>query len=285
MSYVMLWYRKLSEVYVGTLYDYVARAYDPVLGRFISADTIVPGAGNPQAFNRYSYALNSSLVFKDPSGHSVCRTQEECADEGTTPMDNSRAAVPGVTAPYFTNESPAFVILQDLYDLRGNQDQKLDSWFDTHPGYHPSFDRPASLLGLTNEIMSSYRLWFLNKVANGEETVSVGPIVMLASGVASLGGVYTLRDKLNGVAYVGRSKDLKQRRTQHSLDPVKGKYDFRVEEQVNDKSTQRGIEQRIYDMFQPKLNKIKPISDRNLNKPEYMKAAAEYEALKTEPKK
>ena len=69
MSYVMLWYRKLSEGFVGTLYDYVARAYDPALGRFISADTIVPGAGNPAAFNRYSYALNSPIKYGDPSGH------------------------------------------------------------------------------------------------------------------------------------------------------------------------------------------------------------------------
>gem|GEM_PF-6083879 len=34
-----------------------ARLYDPVLGRFISADTIVPEPGNMQAFNRYAYVL------------------------------------------------------------------------------------------------------------------------------------------------------------------------------------------------------------------------------------
>jgi len=31
----------------------------------------VPGAGNPQALNRYSYALNNPLRYKDPSGHVV----------------------------------------------------------------------------------------------------------------------------------------------------------------------------------------------------------------------
>jgi RHS repeat-associated protein len=30
------------------LYDYVARFYDPALGRFVSADTIVPNPANPQ---------------------------------------------------------------------------------------------------------------------------------------------------------------------------------------------------------------------------------------------
>jgi RHS repeat-associated protein len=57
--------------YVGSLMDYVARGYSPALGRFISADTIVPGAGNPQAFNRYAYALNAPLRFTDPTGHDV----------------------------------------------------------------------------------------------------------------------------------------------------------------------------------------------------------------------
>lgn len=36
------------------LYYYNARYYNPVLGRFISADTIVPDPSDPQALNRYS---------------------------------------------------------------------------------------------------------------------------------------------------------------------------------------------------------------------------------------
>ncbi|MDQ6994296.1 MAG: RHS repeat-associated core domain-containing protein, partial [Mariprofundaceae bacterium] len=47
-----------------------ARLYDPVLGRFLSADTIVPSAGNMQDFNRYAYVLNNPLAYTDPSGHS-----------------------------------------------------------------------------------------------------------------------------------------------------------------------------------------------------------------------
>jgi RHS repeat-associated protein len=50
-----------------------ARWYDPELGRFISADSIVPQAGNPQALNRYAYALSNPLKYIDPSGHtSIC---------------------------------------------------------------------------------------------------------------------------------------------------------------------------------------------------------------------
>lgn len=46
-----------------------ARLYDPVLGRFLSADTVVPGAGNMQNFNRYAYVLNNPLAYTDPTGH------------------------------------------------------------------------------------------------------------------------------------------------------------------------------------------------------------------------
>ena len=50
---------------------YNARWYDAQLGRFLSADTIVPGPANPQAFNRYSYVLNNPLKYTDPTGHCV----------------------------------------------------------------------------------------------------------------------------------------------------------------------------------------------------------------------
>ncbi|MFZ1464633.1 MAG: RHS repeat-associated core domain-containing protein, partial [Anaerolineae bacterium] len=51
------------------LYFYNARYYDSSLGRFIQGDTIVPGAGNPQNLNRYSYVGNNALRYTDPTGH------------------------------------------------------------------------------------------------------------------------------------------------------------------------------------------------------------------------
>jgi RHS repeat-associated protein len=51
------------------LYYYGARYYDPTIGRFISADPIVPNPANPQSLNRYSYCLNNPLRYVDPSGH------------------------------------------------------------------------------------------------------------------------------------------------------------------------------------------------------------------------
>jgi len=45
------------------LMDYGARFYDPALGRFVSADSIVPEPGNPQALNRYAYVLGNPLRY------------------------------------------------------------------------------------------------------------------------------------------------------------------------------------------------------------------------------
>lgn len=53
------------------LYYYNARYYDPTIGRFISADSIVPDPTNPQELNRYAYCLNNPLKNIDPSGHNT----------------------------------------------------------------------------------------------------------------------------------------------------------------------------------------------------------------------
>src|SRR4030065_178356 len=60
---------------------YGARWYDPVVGRFLQADTIVPSPGNPQSLNRYSYVLNNPLRYKDPSGHKTCEAAGLCPIE------------------------------------------------------------------------------------------------------------------------------------------------------------------------------------------------------------
>ena len=51
------------------IYHFNARFYSPKLGRFLSADSIIPGAANPQAHNRYSYVANNPLRYTDPTGH------------------------------------------------------------------------------------------------------------------------------------------------------------------------------------------------------------------------
>jgi len=50
-------------------YYYGARYYDPALGRFTSADSIIPDLTNPQALNRYTYVLDNPLKYIDPTGN------------------------------------------------------------------------------------------------------------------------------------------------------------------------------------------------------------------------
>jgi hypothetical protein len=57
---------------------YKARWYDSSLGRFSQADTIVPGAGDPRAWDRYAYVENNPIVYNDPTGH--CRVGKICPD-------------------------------------------------------------------------------------------------------------------------------------------------------------------------------------------------------------
>ncbi|MFZ1506332.1 MAG: RHS repeat-associated core domain-containing protein, partial [Anaerolineae bacterium] len=66
-------------------YFYQSRWYDPLIGRFLAADTIVPQPQNPQNLNRYSYVGNQPLGFIDPSGHAaICGTS---ADDGCGGID------------------------------------------------------------------------------------------------------------------------------------------------------------------------------------------------------
>jgi RHS repeat-associated protein len=46
------------------------RVYDPLTGRFMSADPIVQAPGNLQSYNRYAYVMNNPLNLTDPSGYS-----------------------------------------------------------------------------------------------------------------------------------------------------------------------------------------------------------------------
>jgi RHS repeat-associated protein len=51
------------------LYQMGARWYDALTGRWLSADTIVPGASDPQSLNRYTYVNNNPLRYIDCNGH------------------------------------------------------------------------------------------------------------------------------------------------------------------------------------------------------------------------
>ena len=53
------------------LYNYKARFYSTVTGRFLSVDPVVGSAGDPQAWNPYSYARNKLDAAHGPDGRNV----------------------------------------------------------------------------------------------------------------------------------------------------------------------------------------------------------------------
>jgi RHS repeat-associated protein len=63
-------------------YFFKARYYDATIGKFPTPDTVVPDPTNPQALNRYAYALNNPLRLVDPSGHF---TEDQLKKWGYTP--------------------------------------------------------------------------------------------------------------------------------------------------------------------------------------------------------
>jgi RHS repeat-associated protein len=61
-------YTAHDHVEAWELIDMKGRFYDPILGKFLTADPFVPDPLNPQSWNRYSYVLNNPLSRRDPTG-------------------------------------------------------------------------------------------------------------------------------------------------------------------------------------------------------------------------
>lgn len=111
---------------------YNARWYDPYLGRFAQADTIVPRS--VQGLDRYAYTLNNPLRYIDPSGHeSVCGSSysdPECPTEETTEesgcaeqySDPDCQETSGPLAP------PAEELLEEVWKLVGFDQTLYDYW-------------------------------------------------------------------------------------------------------------------------------------------------------------
>jgi RHS repeat-associated protein len=83
------------------------RIYDPLIGRFMSADPFIQAPSMLQSYNRYAYVMNNPLSLTDPSGYfwDPLRVKDtlRAADTfirnpSTTNAFNVHRSVPGVTA-------------------------------------------------------------------------------------------------------------------------------------------------------------------------------------------
>jgi RHS repeat-associated protein len=142
------------------LYYYRARYYDPLIGRFISPDTIVSRPNDPQSLKRYSYTLNNPLKYTDPSGHDVDPYYyPELYAPFTDPTSSLYGAVPDSyldTAPY---SHDAVLEIQEYLWVGGVSASILtDSteWLsDETINRYDKVSKTANVIGLLETIITS----------------------------------------------------------------------------------------------------------------------------------
>jgi len=72
--------RETGLIYLRTRY------YDPATGRFVSQDPVAGNVLETQSLNRYAYANNDPVNFKDPAGLYPCPSQGNCQDYQPSPI-------------------------------------------------------------------------------------------------------------------------------------------------------------------------------------------------------
>jgi len=82
-----------------TLYFYHARYYDPILGRFLSADVVGVNHSVPQSLNKYSYVFNNPIQYVDPNGESAVDVDDGGSVVSFVPCGSPSGACVQVTSP------------------------------------------------------------------------------------------------------------------------------------------------------------------------------------------
>ncbi|MCL4275398.1 MAG: hypothetical protein KJZ77_16115 [Anaerolineales bacterium] len=129
-----------------------ARWYDPSLGRFAQADTIVPSG--IQGWDRYAYANNNPLYYTDPSGHFAI-----------VPFLITAAVVVGVwmiaAPPAYAPSSDADLAAR-VTAAKSNPSYQLAEWIDEHPieyvvlvavAVHTSIEAIAALAEAADQVV------------------------------------------------------------------------------------------------------------------------------------
>ncbi len=264
-----------QRVETGTgLYDYGARWYDPGIGRFLAADSIVPNVGSSQSLNRYAYVNGNPLKYTDPSGHwlesaidiaFIIYDIHDIATNGLSLESGAALAldVGGLILPVVTGAgllARAAGHADDVVRAASHTDEIIE--VATHADEAAAVVRQAENAGeLANRA---------EDVARAANRAPAGSAPATAANPT--GGVYTLRDPANGnVQYVGRTNNLARREAEHSRSSPE--LEFNAEFQSNSREVQRGAEQILHDRYQPPQNKIQPISPRNPRRAQYINAA------------
>ncbi len=243
----------------------------------MSADTIVPDSGNPQALNRYAYTGNNPIIHNDPDGHSPWLVLAAALV--------AVLLIPGDTGPYENTEMNQVVgdlalsVAWEPYDwaTTGAQCTQEKCKPLDYAGFLPLI--PA--LGKIDDVVGATRAADrLDDAADAWKGAKRAGSEITEEGVekVALGGTYRLVDPATGeTQYVGRTNNLLRRQSEHLRDPLKGRLEFRVDWRTDDYAVQRGREQMLYEQYRPPLNRIRPISLRNPRLQECLDAARRFE--------
>ncbi len=143
------------------------RVYDPVVGRFLSADPFIDWGLGTQGVNRYGYVGNNPLSFTDPSGYTCTSnpslSDEEQAAEMTRCADAFDA---GGWGPNNGNQSR-------YCDLLG--DCRLAYGYPVDFGVESRNGQPASLFGVPLSLAQQDALnRYEQMVARGQANLAAG---------------------------------------------------------------------------------------------------------------
>lgn len=267
------------------MYDYRARFYDPVLGRFLQPDPLVPELGNSQALNRYAYVYNNPLRYRDSTGHwletvwdiaSIVWDIYEIRKDpgngwnwGALVVDVGAAILPfvpgGVGAVVHGGKAARAAV-----EAARHADEVADA-------ARAVAEAAGHADEAVNVLRAAGKAEDASNALRGVNQAVIGEISGQGIEQAARGGTYKLIDPVTGeVQYVGRTKDLARRQAEHARDPTRERFRFEVDWRTDDYAVQRGREQMLYDQYRPPLNRIRPISPRNPRLPEYMEAARRF---------
>ncbi|MCP5348373.1 MAG: VCBS repeat-containing protein [Pseudomonadales bacterium] len=129
-----------------------ARLYDPEIGRFSSADSIIPNYLNSQSLNRYSYVLNNPGTFTDPTGHN------ESLDEfvGWTTIWNSLGGG-------YVDYNPVGLTLDDvLWNIEFMGGGVIGGSFRTAPVEYYAYSPEPGLNSAREGVPGNYNLYEIN---------------------------------------------------------------------------------------------------------------------------
>ena len=176
--------------------DYKARFYDPLLGRFIQPDTLIPSPSSSQALNRYTYVNNSPVNNTDSTGHHCDEdVTGHCYNPPTSPI--TAAAFGSCPVPQeivtLTQGTPTWEILQ--YGKKGS----TNPYFDTaeYPLFHIALDISVPIAWAFGiPLVIGYDSGYSTRAQNGVTThnnfnvaVHIGLGVAIPGGIQAHGGI------------------------------------------------------------------------------------------------